>query len=51
MKLKRDDDGYWFWELPDGRESPIFCVKKLAMQWRRGFLHALRASVPKENEK
>lgn len=33
--LGRDDDGYWYWEHSDGRESPIFCVRELARQWMR----------------
>lgn len=33
--LKRDDDRYWFWENAAGTdESPIFCVRTLALKWR-----------------
>ncbi len=31
--IKRDDDGYFYWEHEDGTESPIFCVKALADRW------------------
>lgn len=48
MKLMRDDDGYWYWEDEHGNESPIFCVKELALRWKRDFLSTLRAEVKRD---
>jgi hypothetical protein len=36
--LLRDNDGYWYWEHDDGRESPSFCVKQLALQWKANYV-------------
>lgn len=33
-ELKRDQDNYWYWTNGND-ESPIFCVRKLAMEWRK----------------
>ena len=33
-ELKRDQDGYWYWERGN-EESPVFCVRALAMAWRK----------------
>lgn len=44
--LKRNDDGYWYWERGN-EESPIFCVRELARKWMRS-LKARSASAEGE---